>query len=66
MDENFEKALVNLIRNQLLENKQVTIEGLGTFRMQHQKQKVGKNALGRQVVYPPKDVVVFTSESTKP
>jgi nucleoid DNA-binding protein len=64
MTKKFEKSLVSVLREQLLSNKTVHLEGIGSFRVQHKKQSTVKNELGKTVLLPPKDVVVFSKEGS--
>lgn len=62
MERVFDKALTAVIRRQVMENNQVSIEGLGTFRLEHKKQSTSRGADGKSVVNPPQDIIVFTPE----
>ena len=64
MTKKFEKSLVSLLREQLLSNKTVHLEGIGSFHVQHKKQSTIKNESGKTVLLPPKDVVIFTKEGS--
>jgi len=50
------------IRDELVKRKSVQIEGLGTFRVKHEKQRHYHNDDGQVVLLPPEDLVQFTSE----
>lgn len=65
MDRVFEKAFTAVIRSQVLENNTVTLDGLGTFKLEHIKQKASKSANGSPVVVPPRDVIVFKPQKEK-
>lgn len=60
MDVNFEKAIAAVIRRQIVEKHQITIDGLGSFQVKHVKQSTATGQKGTTVVHPPKDVIVFT------
>jgi nucleoid DNA-binding protein len=60
MDVNFEKAIAAVIRKQIVQKNQISIEGLGSFNVKHIKQSTGKGAKGKMIVSPPRDVIVFT------
>lgn len=60
MDKVFEKALTSVIRKQVMSNNSVTIEGLGTFKVEHVKQHASRTRKGQSVINPPRDVIVFT------
>lgn len=62
MENVFEKALTSVVRREIMQNKQVTIEGLGTFRMEHKKQATTRGNDGKSVINPPQDIIIFTPE----
>jgi nucleoid DNA-binding protein len=62
MTQKFQKALVEVLRDQLLNQKIVHIHGLGSFRVDHKKQYTTKTEEGKSVIMPPRDVIIFTSE----
>lgn len=64
MTKKFEKSLVYVLREQLLSNNTVQLEGIGSFHIEHIKQTTTKNDSGKTVLQPPKDVVVFTNEGS--
>jgi nucleoid DNA-binding protein len=65
MDRVFEKAFTAVIRNQVLENHTITLDGLGTFKLEHIKQKASKSKAGNAVMTPPRDVIVFKQQKEK-
>lgn len=62
MDQVFEKALTAVVRKHIMQQNQVFIDGLGSFRMEHVKQSTSKGKNGKTVINPPRDVIVFTPE----
>ncbi|MCC5925688.1 MAG: HU family DNA-binding protein [Bacteroidetes bacterium] len=65
MDRVFEKAFMAVVRKQVLLNNTVTLEGLGSFKLEHIKQKASKSDAGNAVMTPPKDVIVFKQQKEK-
>ncbi|HAC15730.1 MAG TPA: hypothetical protein DCE78_07275 [Bacteroidetes bacterium] len=64
MTKKFEKGLVHVLREQLLSNKTVAFDGIGTFHVEHKQQTTRKESDGKTVILPPKDVLIFKSEGT--
>jgi len=64
MTKKFEKGLVHVLREQLLSNNTIHLEGLGSFHVEHKKQTTVKSDDGKTVVMPPEDVVVFVSDGS--
>jgi nucleoid DNA-binding protein len=62
MDKVFEKAIATVIRNQVTQNNVVTIDGLGSFRLENIRQKPSRSRDGKSVLTPPRDIIVFTPE----
>ncbi|KPP99676.1 MAG: nucleoid DNA-binding protein [Bacteroidetes bacterium HLUCCA01] len=59
MDRVFEKAFTAVIREQIIQNNPVSLDGLGTFSLKHIRQATSRTEDGTPVVTPPKDVIVF-------
>lgn len=64
MTKKFEKGLVHVIREQLLQGNTLTIDGIGTFEVEHQKQMAVRQESGKTILMPPRDVVKFTREES--
>ena len=62
MTKKFEKGLVHVLREQLLSNKTIVFEGIGSFHVEHKQQTTRKESSGKTVILPPKDVLIFKSE----
>jgi len=65
MDNSFLKAFAEVIREQIARKKVVEIEGLGVFRVEHQKQFQKQYNNGRVVMMPPENSIVFSPENNK-
>lgn len=52
-------ALTEIIREELARKNEVTIDGLGIFKSEHQKQYQKQFDDGRVVMMPPKDKITF-------
>lgn len=52
-------ALAELIREEITKKNEVTIDGLGVFKPEHQKQYQKQFEDGRVVMMPPKDKIIF-------
>ncbi|HLR24451.1 MAG TPA: HU family DNA-binding protein [Fodinibius sp.] len=63
MDEQFLEALTAIIREQISRKNKVHIDGMGAFRLEHQKQFQKQYDNGRVVMMPPKDLVRFTPDN---
>lgn len=61
-DKNFVENFREVIRDELVKRKSVQIDGLGTFRVKHEKQRQQHNESGQVVLLPPRDIVQFISE----
>ena len=57
-----EQAMAATIADILREHRQVSVKGLGTFSVQHQKQDHVKEKDGRILLIPPTDVITFIPE----
>jgi len=62
MDQEFLQAFVEVVREQMARRNNVRIDGVGSFRVEHQKQFQKQYDNGRVVMMPPKDVIRFTPE----
>lgn len=65
MTKKFKKAFVTVLREQIINQNQVFIDGLGSFHVEHKKQYTTKTEDGRTVIMPPKDEIIFTSEKNE-
>ncbi|MEX2641107.1 MAG: HU family DNA-binding protein [Balneolales bacterium] len=63
MDKDFTKAMVDELKNQLIEGYTVSIKGLGSFALIHVKQSQKQDSAGRVMLLPPEDRIRFTPES---
>jgi nucleoid DNA-binding protein len=64
MTKKFEKSLVHVLREQLLNSRTVQFDGIGSFRVEHRKQTTVRNESGKTVLMPPKDVLIFSREGS--
>lgn len=64
MDQEFLGALAEVIREELTKKNEVTIDGLGVFKPEHQKQYQQQFDDGRVVMIPPKDKITFIPDKT--
>lgn len=64
MDQEFLGALAEVIREELTKKNEVTIDGLGVFKPEHQKQYQQQFDDGRVVMMPPKDKITFIPDKT--
>lgn len=62
MESKVERFLGEAIRDLLLEQQTVNIDGLGNFSRVHVKQHQEKHQNGQVVMMPPKDIIEFTAE----
>ena len=62
MEKIFLNALKETIREELISNNTVRIDGFGRFEKVHQNQRQKKYENGRIVLLPPRDNVTFRSE----
>jgi len=65
MEKNFLKALKETIREEIINNNTVQIDGFGRFEKKHQNQRQKKFENGRIVLLPPRDKITFSSEITE-
>lgn len=63
MDKTFIKAFSEVIREEVTRKNEVQINGLGSFKVDHQKQYQKQFKNGRVVMMPPKDTITFTPEN---
>ncbi len=61
-NKNTEQKLVALITGTLKKHGEVSVKGLGSFSVKHQKQKQQREKDGRILLKPPSDVIIFTPE----
>jgi nucleoid DNA-binding protein len=59
MDEAFLQAFSEVIREQISENREMNIDGIGIFKAGHENQYQQKYQDGRVVMMPPKDTIEF-------
>lgn len=64
MDQEFLGTLAEVIREELTKKNEVTIDGLGVFKPEHQKQYQQQFDDGRVVMMPPKDKITFIPDKT--
>lgn len=62
MDESFQQAFAEVIRERVTRRQEVKIEGLGAFAFRHHKQFQQQFKDGRVVMMPPKDTIAFTPD----
>ncbi|MDX1618389.1 MAG: HU family DNA-binding protein [Balneolaceae bacterium] len=62
MEEEFLAAVTEIIREQVVQQNEIKISGLGTFKREHIKQSQEQYESGRVVMKPPKDVIRFVPE----
>ncbi len=62
MDREFIKAFTEVIREQITQNKEIKLNGVGIFRPGHRKQFQQQQKDGRVVMMPPKDEIEFIPE----
>lgn len=56
------RALVDVLRDALLDGEDVEVPGLGTFHVHHEMSRVREHPDGRIEMQPPRDVVAFAPE----
>lgn len=62
---NFLAELTTLIETEIKKGGEVPLKGLGKFRVQHRKARVGRNPLtGQEIQIPAKTVVKFSISKT--
>ncbi len=62
MDQKFRQAFLDVVREQIVRDSEIKIEGIGVFRSEHRKQFQQQYKDGRVVMIPPKDTVKFVPE----
>lgn len=62
MTSTFLKAFKSVLREQILSQNKIELEGLGNFEIVHKKQHQKKYDNGKIVMMPPADVVEFKSD----
>lgn len=55
-------ALAKVVRRKLVRGESVTLPGLGTLDVRHERSTVEERASGETILQPPKDHVTFTPE----
>lgn len=65
MEPAFIKSFTQVIKEQLVKDHRVSIDGLGQFRKVHLSQTQKKLEDGRVVLMPPKDTIEFKPEISK-
>lgn len=63
MEKKFLKAFADVVREEIARKNKVKINGLGIFKLEHQKQFQKQYENGRVVMMPPKDRIRFISEN---
>lgn len=57
------ETLADLVREALANREEVTLPGLGTFRVHHMPSEMIEAEDGRIVMHPPRDEVIFIPET---
>lgn len=63
MDREFLLAFSEIVRDQIVQNNEVRIEGVGCFHSEHHKQYQKKYENGRVVMMPPENTISFIPEN---
>ncbi len=63
MEKIFLKAFADVVREEVAQKNKVKINGVGMFKLEHQKQFQKQYENGRVVMMPPKDRIRFISEN---
>lgn len=63
MEKIFLKAFAEVVREEVTQKNKVKINGVGMFKLEHQKQFQKQYENGRVVMMPPKDRIRFISEN---
>lgn len=63
MDKVFLQAFSEVVRQQIAHRCDVKLEGIGVFKLEHQKQYQQQYRDGRVVMMPPKDKIKFVPDS---
>ena len=56
------ETLADVVREALANGEEVTLPGLGTFRVEHQPSEMAEDEDGQVIMRPPRDEVVFIPE----
>lgn len=62
MDQQILEALKEIVREEVVKENEVVIDGLGVFKPEHQKQYQRQFDDGRVVMMPPKDKITFVPD----
>lgn len=62
MDQKFIGALSEIIREEVVNKNEISVEGLGVFKPKHKKQYQKQFDDGRVVMMPPKDKISFVAD----
>lgn len=65
MDEAFLQAFSEVVRKQISNKHEVTLEGIGIFKAKHENQHQQKYQDGRVALMPPKDTVTFVPDKKR-
>jgi nucleoid DNA-binding protein len=65
MDQTFLNAFLEVIREQISQQNEIEIEGLGAFCIKHCRQYQKQFENGRVVMMPPKDSITFTPQKAR-
>lgn len=63
MGDDFLTAFSEIVRDEVVQKNEVKLEGVGSFRLDHQKQIQKQYKNGRVVMMPPKDRIIFIPEN---
>jgi nucleoid DNA-binding protein len=63
MKDQISKEIVSIITEELMRRGNVRLESLGTFKVEHQKQRLRETLHGSITMLPPQDVLEFEPES---
>ena len=63
MDSEFLKAFSEIVREELARKNKIQLDGVGAFKLEHQKQFQRQYENGRVVMMPPKDTITFIPEN---
>lgn len=56
-------ALAKVVRRKLVRGEPVTLPGLGTFDVRHERSVIEQHASGETILQPPQDRVTFTPDA---
>lgn len=65
MDSEFLKAFSEVVREEVARKNKVELDGIGAFKLEHQKQFQRQYENGRVVMMPPKDTITFIPKTSK-